>query len=303
MRLNNLRGDLEVINLSHEKDVATEYGSAELKDKKYLRSLTLEWDSHVEIDEAEAIVGYEMSMEGLQPHENLLELTLTNYGGVKVSTWLSSLTNLVNLTLKDCKKCEYLVSLNQFHCLKVLNLQNLESIELPNLKGWWREIVISGEEDEHISLPCLPSLSKLKIQDCARMTCLPLYPHLEQLTLENNLKPLEETLRMKMMMSSTAASSFFPLSKLKTLRLTKIENLECLLDWFESLTSSLNKLYIWDCPKLKDLCLGILHLSSLRNLWIEKCEGLADMLNGDDGIMWKALNGRLHSLQLWFCQI
>ncbi|XP_062119356.1 putative disease resistance protein RGA3 [Humulus lupulus] len=341
MRLNNLRGDLEVKNLSHEKDVAAEYGSAELKHKKYLRSLKLEWDSHVEIDEAEAIVGYKMSMEGLQPHENLLELWLENYGGVKLSNWLSSLTNLVNLTLINCKKCEYLVSLNQFHYLKVLKLWRLESLEyisnnscnedasvstktllpslqnlvligLPNLKGWWREIVISGEEevdhsfaaaneeDKHMSLPCLPSLSKLQIQDCARLTCLPLYPHLEELTLKNSrLKPLEETFRVKMMMSSTAASSFSPLSKLKTLHLTKIEDLECLPDWFDGLTSSLNKLYIWDCPKLKDLCPGILHLSSLRNLWISKCEGLADMLNGDDDIMWKALNGRLHSLQLW----
>ncbi|XP_062117793.1 disease resistance protein RGA2-like [Humulus lupulus] len=328
MRLNNLRGELKVTNLSHEKDVAAEYGSAKFKDKKYLRSVSLEWDFRVRIDEAEAIVGYEMSMEGVQPHENLLELTLTNYGGVKLSTWLSSLTNLVNLTLADCKKCEYLVPLNQFHCLKVLNLWWLESLEyvsnnscnedvsgstktllpslqklwlsgMPNLKRWWREIVISGEEeDKHMSLPCFPSLSTLKIWDCPKLTCMPLYPHLEHLNLmNNNLKPLEETLRMKM--SSSAASSFSPLSKLKDLTLTTIEDLECLPDWFKSLTS-LNKLDIFDCPELKDLCPGILHLSSLQNLQIDKCKGLAHMLSGDgdDGIMWKVLNGRLHSLQL-----
>ncbi|XP_062117808.1 disease resistance protein RGA2-like isoform X2 [Humulus lupulus] len=329
MRLNNLRGKLEVINLRHEKDVAAEYGSAKLKDKKYLRSVTLEWDSHVEIDEAEAIVGYEMSMEGLQPHENLLELRLENYGGVKLSTWLSSLTNLVNLTLKDCNKCEYLVPLNQLHCLKVLALWRLESLEyisnnncnedlsgstktllpslqklglmvLPNLKGWWREIVISGEEEEkHMSLPCFSSLSELYISNCPKLTCMPRYPHLEQLTLENSsLKPLEETLRMKM--SSSAASSFSPLSKLKRLRLAKIEDLQCLPDWFKSLTSLNNLDYLWieSCPELKDLCPGILHLSSLQNPSIENCEGLANMLNGDDAIMWKALNKRLHSLSL-----
>ncbi|XP_062117774.1 putative disease resistance protein RGA4 isoform X1 [Humulus lupulus] len=331
MRLNNLRGDLEVINLSHEKDVVAEYGRAEIKDKKYLRSLTLEWDSRVEIDEAEAIVGYEMSIECLQPHENLLQLRLRNYGGAKLSTWLSSLTNLVDLTLVDCKKCEYLVSLNQFHCLKVLNLQNLESLEyissnncnedlvgstktllpslrkldlrgLRNLKGWWREEVdhsfaaaISGKEEDkhkHMPLPYLPSLSTLEIWNCPKLTCMPLYPHLEHLTLENSsLKPLEETLRMKMMMMSSSAGS------LKDLTLTAIEDLECLPDSFESLTS-LNCLFINNCPKLKHLCPGILHLSSLRKLWISNCEGLADMLNGDDGIMWKALNGSLHFLCL-----
>ncbi|KAM6568283.1 hypothetical protein CsatB_016268 [Cannabis sativa] len=41
MRLNNLRGGLEVTNLSCEKDVAAEYDEAKLKDKQYLRSLTL----------------------------------------------------------------------------------------------------------------------------------------------------------------------------------------------------------------------------------------------------------------------
>ncbi|XP_062117776.1 putative disease resistance protein RGA3 [Humulus lupulus] len=309
MRLNNLRGELEVINLSHEKDVAAKYGSAKLKDKKYLRSLILEWDSHVEIDDTEIIAGYEMSMEGLHPHENLLVLRLKHYGGVKLSTWLSSLTNLVNLTLEGCKKCEYLVPLNQFHCLKVLSLWRLESLEyisnnsckedlfgstksllpslhklelrgLRNLKGWWREIVISGEEeDKHISLPYLPSLSDLFIQDCPKLTCMPLYPHLEYLRLWNSsLKPLEETSRMKM--SSSAASSFSPLTKLKTLFLTNIQGLECLPDWFKSLTS-LNKLDIFYCPELKDLCPGILHLSPLQNLRIGNCEGLMKQPNNE----------------------
>ncbi|XP_062117915.1 disease resistance protein RGA2-like isoform X2 [Humulus lupulus] len=340
LRLNGLRGELDVVNLSHKKDEVEEYGSAKLKDKQYLRSLRLSWYD-VEIVEADAIIGYEMSMDALQPHPNLQVLDISNYGGVRLSSWLSSLENLVDLTLTDCKKCQYLVSLNRFHGLKVLKLQRLESLEyisnnifnedlfgttktilpslrelelgyLPNLKGWWREIVIdhsfvgANEEDKHMSLPYLPSLSTLEIWHCPKLTCMPLYPHLEHLTLANSsLKPLEETLRMKMMSSSagsivvfpTTTSSFSPLSKLKDLTLKAIEDLECLPDWFESFTS-LNKLGIRHCPKLKDLCPGILHLSSLRNLWISNCEGLADMLNGDDGIMWKALNGRLHSLTL-----
>ncbi|XP_062119370.1 putative disease resistance protein RGA1 [Humulus lupulus] len=312
LRLNGLRGELDVVNLSHKKDEVEEYGCAKLKDKQYLQSLRLSWYYDVEIVEGDAIIGYEMSMDALQPHPNLQVLDISNYGGVKLSSWLSSLENLVDLNLFNCMKCQYLVSLNLFHGLKVLKLCSLKSLEyisnnifnedlfgttktilpslrelelefLPNLKGWWRETVIdhsfvaANEEDKHMSLPYLPSLSTLEIRYCPKLTCMPLYPHLEKLYLENtSLNPLEETLRMKMMSSSagslvvfpTTTSSFSPLSKLKDLTLTDIEDLECLPDWFESFTSSLNKLGIWHCPKLKDLCPGILHLSSLRNLWI-----------------------------------
>ncbi|KAF4362744.1 hypothetical protein F8388_022401 [Cannabis sativa] len=334
----NLRELPRVINLSCEKNVAVEYEKAKLKDKQYLRSLTLEWDSEAKIDETEAIVGYEMSLEGLQPHQNIQNLMLTNYGGVKLSGWLLSLTNLVELTLKDCAKCEYLVPLNQFKCLKHLklerlicleyisntnsvsedlvgstttllpSLETLELLDLPNLKGWWREIEVdhscfdanaNANEDNHTSLPYyLPSLSKLTIRDCPKLTCMPLYPRLEgklQLN-KTSWKPLEETLRMRMMYLTTP--SFSPLSKLERLYLTDIDDLECLPDSFKSL-ACLSRFHIDGCPKLKDLCPGILHLSSLRRLWISRCERLGDMLISDDyDSMWQALNVTLQSLGL-----
>ena len=69
--------------------------------------------------------------------------------------------------------------------------------------------------------------------------------------------------------------------------------------------SSLKSLAIRHCPKLKDLCLGILHLSSLRSFEIDKCEELGEMINDEDddnAIMWKALDGSLHKLTLsQFC--
>ncbi|XP_060968277.1 putative disease resistance protein RGA1 [Cannabis sativa] len=279
-----------------------------------------------------------MSLEGLQPHQNIQNLMLTNYGGVKLSGWLLSLTNLVELTLKDCAKCEYLVPLNQFKCLKHLklerlicleyisntnsvsedlvgstttllpSLETLELLDLPNLKGWWREIEVdhscfdanaNANEDNHTSLPYyLPSLSKLTIRDCPKLTCMPLYPRLEgklQLN-KTSWKPLEETLRMRMMYLTTP--SFSPLSKLERLYLTDIDDLECLPDSFKSL-ACLSRFHIDGCPKLKDLCPGILHLSSLRRLWISRCERLGDMLISDDyDSMWQALNVTLQSLGL-----
>uniref|UniRef100_A0A803P723 Uncharacterized protein n=1 Tax=Cannabis sativa TaxID=3483 RepID=A0A803P723_CANSA len=342
MRLNNLRGKLELTNLSCEKNVAVEYEKAKLKDKQYLRSLRLKWDSEAKMDETEAIVGYEMSLEGLQPHQNIQSLRLTNYGSVKLSSWPSSLTKLVKLTLKDCAKCEHLVPSNQFNCLKHLKLvrlicleyisntnnvsedlvgstttllPSLESLvlwDLPNLKGWLREIEVdhscfdanaNANDDNHTSLPYyLPSLSELIIDDCPKLTCMPLYPHLEGdlMLRKTSWKPLEETLRMRMMMSNNFGSQiqqlFLYLFKLERLTLTDIDDLECLPDFFKSFTS-LNYLYIDGCPKLKDLCPGILHLSSLRSLCIVECEGLGDMLISDDyDFMCQSLNGTLQSL-------
>ncbi|GMN47372.1 hypothetical protein TIFTF001_016551 [Ficus carica] len=170
MRLNKLRGKLEILNLRHGKDAKIEYEFANLKEKQYLRSLELKWNSNVDIDETEGPVGYEMSLEVLRPHPNLQELALANYGGVKISSWLSSLTNLVNLSLRWCTKCRHLVPLNQFHLLKKLELEDLPCLEyidseedltldttivlpslrelrlknLPNLKGWWRDVVTNS---------------------------------------------------------------------------------------------------------------------------------------------------------------
>ncbi|XP_060968273.1 putative disease resistance protein RGA4 [Cannabis sativa] len=327
LRLNNLRGKLEGLNVSHAIE---EYGSSSLKNKQYLKSLSLEWENtNVEIGE--------MSMDVLQPHPNLQELELTCYKGVKLSSWLSSLTNLVNLTVSYCQKCEYLVPLNQLHSLKFLKLKSLMSLDyisnndlnqdllgststttttllpslqrleldnLPNLKGWWKEVdhfSCTANEDKHISLPYFPCLFSLYIKDCPKLSCMPLYPHLEkELYLSHtSWKPLEDTLKMVIFPTT---SSFSPLSKLKRLSLYGIEDLKCLPVEFKSLTT-LNELTYFSCSKFKDLCPGILHLSSLRDLTVS-ISGNGDNDGDDDDddgdqIMWKALTERIHKLALW----
>ncbi|EXC32359.1 hypothetical protein L484_004701 [Morus notabilis] len=322
--LNNLKGELEILNLGHENDTARDYESANLKEKQYLRYLALKWISDDE--GTEAPVGYEKSLDALQPHLNLQELALWNYGGVKISSWLSSLTNMVNLTLQSCEKCQHLVPLNQFPrleklelnflpCLEYINgeeedlllsstivlpsLRELRLRDLPNLKGWWREVV-SGE-----LLPCFPPcLSTLEIRNCPQLSCMPLYPHLEgRLDLINTrLKPLEQTVLVlesrKCSTSTTGteipttpSSSFSSLSKLTSLTISEIgEDLQCLPEWFKSLTC-LKKLEIQECSKLKDLSPGIQHLTSLEDLEIRNCEELEVMIPLKN-------NGRLRYLRL-----
>ncbi|GMN72102.1 hypothetical protein TIFTF001_052786, partial [Ficus carica] len=348
MGLNNLGGVLEVSNLRHGKEAGVESESANLKEKQHLRSLRLEWDSSVDdTDATEAILGYEMSQEGLQPHPNLESLSLEYYGGMKFSSWLSSLTNLVNLSLSSCKKCQHLPPLNQFHRLKKFKLEDLPCLEyiwstsgeedffssltsetkflsslrelwltdLPNLKGWWRDesgevenffatttttSTQSSEENRRL-LPSFTSLTHLSVRNCPKLTCMPLYPHLEERLYLNNtsMKPFQQTIESSNsgLVQIPTTSSFSPLSKLTTLEIQGIEDLECLPDGFKSLTS-LKCLWIWDCSKLKDLRPGIHHLSSLEELDTRNCEELEEMFLNEDAIMWKALNERLHSLRL-----
>ena len=120
MPLNNLRGDLWITNLRHGKDAIV----ANLKEKQYLQSLRLDWCSPNNNVEAMDSVGHEMTLEGLQPHPNLKELRLYNYGGVRLPSWLPSLKQLVIFALKGCMKCLSLPPLAQFPSLKSLTLHD-----------------------------------------------------------------------------------------------------------------------------------------------------------------------------------
>ncbi|XP_030965394.1 putative disease resistance protein RGA4 isoform X2 [Quercus lobata] len=226
--LNQLRENLRIKNLRHKKDAELEYKSC-LKEKQHLKGLVLEWI------EREVDVEYdEMSVEALDPNQNLKSLELKSYRGVKYPSWLSSLKNLVSLKLVSLKNSQDVLLLHQFPSLKTLYLVDipsleyvslvsesfklppLESLEIricPNLKGWWRRSD-SIEEDEddadnygeistitakNHSLPSFSHLSTLHISGCPKLSSMPLFPYLEKLYLhDSNLRPLERTISMGM---------------------------------------------------------------------------------------------------------
>jgi hypothetical protein len=140
---------------------------------------------------------------------------------------------------------------------------------------------------QHISLPSFPRLSRLEILDCSKLTCMPLFPHLEEkLSLNNaSLKPFQHTMAMTMNAAETSSlpSSSLPLSKLKTLYLYKMQNVESLPmpeEWVQDLTL-LEKLVISECPTLTSLSRFMKHLTSLKTLSISYCEEVD--LFSDDG--------------------
>ena len=167
--------------------------------------------------------------------------------GVRIPSWVSSLTNLVKLTLFHIERLQHLPPLNQLHFLKFVNLERMEALEYiwineervsnmlgassssktpffpslshlqfrfcPNLKGWWRNLDDDDDDNEphHLLLPCL---SKLDIRESPNLTSMPPFPYLkERLTLRGcSWKVLEQTMKMKMGAATT--STYFPLSQL-----------------------------------------------------------------------------------------
>ncbi|XP_039024930.1 disease resistance protein RGA2-like [Hibiscus syriacus] len=92
--LNNLRGMLWISNLGLVKNAKEEFRAANLKEKKHLESLGLEWGDTTDDEEK--------SLEDLQPHPNLKRLRLIGWrGNDKIPSWLSLLTNLEYLCIED----------------------------------------------------------------------------------------------------------------------------------------------------------------------------------------------------------
>ncbi|XP_060670932.1 putative disease resistance protein RGA4 [Ziziphus jujuba] len=276
--LNNLRGTLKIEHLRIDA-IFVRPKDANLKEKQHLRSLDLSWIEDVKLEEIiEAVPeGYEMQLEGLQPHPNLKDLCIRKYQGVRFPSWFDSLTNLY--VLND----EYLSyssssssTLIVFPSLEVLCLDNL-----PNLKGWWgrsdsSSATASSTHDDH-RLPVFPNcLSRLTIYNCPSLTCMPLFAYVNHRVESRNTswKSFQQTIlsvsgggarpiNVQPSSSSTSSSTssyYSPLCKLTSLVIHWIHDLQFLPDELKSLTS-LKDLNIGYCQKFKSLYPGIQYLT------------------------------------------
>ncbi|KAJ7969104.1 NBS-LRR resistance protein [Quillaja saponaria] len=321
--LNNLRGELEIIHLEQLRFATISEATSNLEGKNHLRGLTLSWDD----DDGGDVDKDELSLDGLQPHRNLKTLSLMGYRGLKFSSWILTLGNLVKFTMYNCPRCQTLQQLDKLHSLKILELLWLVNLEFilesslpttteffpslkvvtlwncPNLKGWWRD----GLPNNGGAL--FPCISELEIRHCPLLTSIPLYPQLEEklILINASLSPLHKTMNESMggsMMnlvvkvsltvtdessSSTLPSmlSCPPLSKLKYLVIGNIEELEFLEEKWMRNLNSLQHLDIWECPRLRSLSQGIRHLSSLEYLKIKDCNELYLSTAGD--MEWEGL--------------
>jgi hypothetical protein len=245
--LGELRGSLCIKGLEHLRSSPLEARAANLEGKQYLRMLELEWDHYIEAghDSDTEIAKDEQLLQNLRPHLNLKELIIKGYAGVRFSGWVSSLSNLVSLTISNCKWCQHIPPLDRFPVLKDLSLQNLSALEYISNDA----IDVSSSSLQSLSLWKLP-----KLRGWWRMR--------EAVTTGSETTP-------------SSSSPFSTLSKLKYLDLSFLEKLEYLREeWLQNLTS-LELLKIWECPKLQISMSPLFqHLAALEDMEIHNCKEL-----------------------------
>ncbi|XP_058743697.1 disease resistance protein RGA2-like [Vicia villosa] len=192
------------------------------------------------------------------------------YKGFIFTNWLSSLTNIVKIFLRNCQGVQYLQPMERLPFLKYLFIGDLHELEYiyyeesllseaffpslevlrifrcEKLKGWSRIRDENSSQSYHLSFS--PCLSYLTIVDCPMLTHMPTFPNLDKKLdfFDCNTDTLEATLNM---VKSNSSIGFPPLSLLKFLILGGHElDVKTLPnDWMENLTS-LKHLEFYNLP-------------------------------------------------------
>ncbi|CAL2237669.1 unnamed protein product [Prunus armeniaca] len=202
--LPHLGGKLSILQLRNVVD-ARDALQANLKDKKDLKELELEWGKG-DADDAQKEKDV---LEKLQPWVNLEKLTISGYGGKDFPNWLggSSLSNIQVMRISACSNCSSLPPVGRLPTLKELCIMKMKLVKtigvefygstgssviqpfksLEKLEFWlmeeWEEWVPSGSGGVDFpclqelilyecpklrgSLPCdLPCLKKLSVRGC-----------------------------------------------------------------------------------------------------------------------------------------
>ncbi|XP_027336490.1 putative disease resistance protein RGA1 [Abrus precatorius] len=296
----NLRGKLKIRDLDRVRDVALESHDVNLKEKKFLRSLTLDWSY-------EKIIGNSLQLlENLEPHHNLKQLTVHGYPGMRFSDWLSLLTNIVHISLSDLCNCGCLPPLERLPYLKSLkidccfeleyislyedgfavtffpSLDSLKLFDCPKLRGWRRRGDDISDSHNLSSSLSFPRLSQLQLYLCPQLTCMPTFPNVKDLrwrysSAEALIGTLNTT-RTALTCSAESSSSAAPLSMLRELGISA-DPMNLPKGWMQNLTS-LESLEIERCDSetLEEFETGFKNdtncLPSLRKISIYECERL-----------------------------
>ncbi|KAJ8433910.1 hypothetical protein Cgig2_001839 [Carnegiea gigantea] len=169
----NLRDSVEICispNYKHSKEYGG--GGGYLCNTKYLKSISMEWPEEYE----EEMTGNDDVLEDLQPHSNLKELIITNYPSNTdgaATTIAASFSTAVEITDSS---------------IFFPSLENLELVNMPKLRGWWRRSSRPGMRDGEIAggqrRLLFPRLSRVTMAYCPNLRSIPLGPAVETLFLE-----------------------------------------------------------------------------------------------------------------------
>ncbi|XP_020099291.1 disease resistance protein RGA2-like isoform X2 [Ananas comosus] len=257
---------------------------ANLNEKKYLKSLSLQWSAdHFNSAEAD-----EQLLDNLCPHINLKKMIIQQYQGAKSPSWMTnlSLINLTFIALMNCKGWEHLPPLGQFTSLQHLLLQGLDTIkqidcsfirsnsacafpslkmlhlwDMPNLEEW------IGADDG-----CMFSqLHSMVIANCPNLRKIPTLPYsLRQLTISDVGLTALPTINQDYADNNQEHSQ-----GLQTLIIERCEKLKYVPTEFFQKFDTLKELRIQKCPKLTNRGISDIQMPSmLDKLIIGSCGDL-----------------------------
>ncbi|XP_074312700.1 putative disease resistance protein RGA3 isoform X2 [Silene latifolia] len=208
----NLSGKLTISFLSNSVCEMAYYQNVELIRALQLKNLCIQFTQRGTTSIPETFLA------SLQPHNKLKVIEIQRYNGLRLPTWVHSLTtslpNLVEIRLTNFNKLEILPSLSQLRHLRNLELEGMPNVEfmegsiivgpsddellffpslehlklwgIPKLKGWWREEIsrVTGEDgSSSMAVPSFPSLTALKLNCCSSLATFPSCPKLYSLFL------------------------------------------------------------------------------------------------------------------------
>ncbi|CDP20174.1 unnamed protein product [Coffea canephora] len=130
-----------------------EASMANMKGKKHLKSLTLEWKGDINDSQVPRDV-----LESLEPHSSINHLKINGYHGTRFPKWLEtpSFCSIESLSLSNCAYCFHLPALGQIQSLK-----SLEIVGMSNISAFTEDMYFGN----NCEIEPFPSLQKFKIEN------------------------------------------------------------------------------------------------------------------------------------------
>ncbi|XP_057788016.1 putative disease resistance protein RGA3 isoform X2 [Salvia miltiorrhiza] len=275
----DLRNELSIKSMENIRD-SEEARKANMGEKKYLKSLKLQWGSgngskdnssnpshsfqpREDGDDVETILKH------LEPHPHLKDLHVKGYPGRTFPDW--NLPNLTMVELINCRRCENLPNFGHLPFLETLHLQGMNSIThiteafyggvaepFPSLKHLTVRDFPYLEEWSSISNGApFPRLEELVLDRCPNLTVAPTFPSIRRLELHH--------------CDAKIISSIETTAALSSLVINQLPNLERLPGTFLGNKYSLESLEIRSCQNLLSLPPELEYLTALKSLIISCC--------------------------------
>ncbi|XP_034703212.1 putative disease resistance RPP13-like protein 1 [Vitis riparia] len=278
-KLSEIRGRLEISKMENVVGVEDAL-QANMKDKKYLDELSLNWSYEISHDAIQDDI-----LNRLTPHPNLKKLSIGGYPGLTFPDWLGdgSLSNLVSLQLSNCGNCSTLPPLGQLPCLEHIKISKMSGVVMVG-----SEFYGNSSSSLHPSFPSLQTLSFEDMSNWEKWLCCGEFPRLQELSIRLCPKLTGE---LPMHLSSLQELNLedCPQLLVPTLNVPAARGLQLKRQTCGFTASQTSKIEISDVSQLKQLPL-VPHY-----LYIRKCDSVESLLEEE------MLQTNMYSLEIREC--